>query len=277
MPGDRFYQSSTWKNLRLQALKRDHFRCVICGVYVGGKGDGRVDHIKTRRDRPDLALDLANLRSLCALHDNQAHREKGGGGGARIERFSGCDADGWPLDPARRETSRKDERSAPHPDWIGRSLVPVNLVCGPPNAGKTTLVQKLAAPEELIINLDWIISEFSGIHDFRGYERLDRREWLDAALQRRNEMLDSLSRPSEWTKAWLIVGEPKAAHRAWWRNKLGPGTNYLLLAPIEVCYARIAKVDNRSSVQEEHRAVIRYWWNNYKPELNDVLLPPVNF
>jgi len=57
-------------------------RCIgiagaVCGVSVPGKGESRVDHIKTRRDRPDLALVLGNLRTLCASCDNQAHREKG--------------------------------------------------------------------------------------------------------------------------------------------------------------------------------------------------------
>lgn len=270
---DPFYYSPAWKSARLEALKRDHFRCIICGVYVGGKGDSRVDHIKTRRDRPDLELNLSNLRSFCALHDNQAHREKGGGGGARIERFSGCDADGWPLDPVRREMPWKDERSATHPEWIGRSLIPVNLVCGPPASGKTTFVQERAAPSDLVLNLDSIIAEISGIHSFSNFEKWDRREWLDAALQRRNEMLDSLSRPNEWTQAWLIIGEPIADRRAWWRKKLGFGTTFMLIAPIEVCFARIAKNESRPKVQEEHRASIRFWWNKYKPEVCDVFIP----
>ncbi len=58
----------------------------------------RVDHIVARKDGGADSLD--NLRSLCAAHDNQAHREKGRGGGQRKSRFtvSGCDATGQPLD-----------------------------------------------------------------------------------------------------------------------------------------------------------------------------------
>ncbi|MGC2853944.1 HNH endonuclease [Novispirillum sp. DQ9] len=100
---DPFYLSPAWRKLRAQAIKRDGHRCVVCGKDVSGKGAARVDHIKTRRERPDLALDLSNLRTLCSAHDNQGHREKGAGGGPRREAFvvRGCDADGWPLDPAR--------------------------------------------------------------------------------------------------------------------------------------------------------------------------------
>jgi hypothetical protein len=47
-------------------------------------------------------LDVANLRTLCAEHDNQGHREKGRTqpGVGRDERFTvrGCGSDGWPVD-----------------------------------------------------------------------------------------------------------------------------------------------------------------------------------
>jgi 5-methylcytosine-specific restriction protein A len=99
---DPFYLSKEWRAVRLAALKRDGFRCVVCRRSVAGKGEARVDHI-IPRSQGGAALDQANLRTLCAAHDNQAHREKssGGGGGPRVERFivKGLDADGRPLDP----------------------------------------------------------------------------------------------------------------------------------------------------------------------------------
>jgi len=96
---DPFYTAPAWRALRRAALRRDGYRCVVCDCDVSAPGAARVDHIKTRRERPDLALVLANVRTLCPEHDNQAHREKGQGGGPRVERFvlRGCDADGWPL------------------------------------------------------------------------------------------------------------------------------------------------------------------------------------
>jgi len=97
---DRFYNSPQWLTLRRACLKRDHYRCVVCNISVAGKGQARVDHIKPRKQSPELALDLANLRTLCPLHDNQSHREKGARSPIRDERFvvRGCDAEGWPLD-----------------------------------------------------------------------------------------------------------------------------------------------------------------------------------
>lgn len=96
-----FYDTPQWKALRRLALIRDGYCCVICRRDVSGKGNARVDHIQSIDDWPDLALVLSNLRTLCAEHDNQAHREKRKHKGeARDARFvvRGCDADGMPVD-----------------------------------------------------------------------------------------------------------------------------------------------------------------------------------
>jgi len=92
MPADPFYSSAAWRDLRRRALRRDRYRCVLCGVDVRKLGASRVDHIQPRRRRPDLALVLANLRSLCATCDNRQAREKlEHRDGPRFERV---DADG---------------------------------------------------------------------------------------------------------------------------------------------------------------------------------------
>ena len=96
MLSPRFYQSKEWKALRLQALRRDGYRCVMCGEDINGKGLSRVDHIKPVRDYPSLALSLGNLRCLCAPCDNRRHAEKGGGPAA----LSGCDIEGSPINPS---------------------------------------------------------------------------------------------------------------------------------------------------------------------------------
>jgi 5-methylcytosine-specific restriction endonuclease McrA len=100
---DPFYTSKRWRAVRVLALRRDLYRCVICGADVSASGAARVDHIKERSNHPDLELDVDNLRTLCVLHDRHAHREKNGRpqapGTERIVRFKlkGCDANGWPL------------------------------------------------------------------------------------------------------------------------------------------------------------------------------------
>lgn len=62
---DAFLLSYEWRQVRMQALKRDGARCCCCGATPA---DGRVmhvDHIKPRKHFPQLALDLNNLQVLC--------------------------------------------------------------------------------------------------------------------------------------------------------------------------------------------------------------------
>lgn len=75
---DPFYASDAWKKIRLQRIKLDGWRCTECGCACGGKKRGQpsphVDHIKTRRQHPELALDINNLRTLCESCHNRRTR-----------------------------------------------------------------------------------------------------------------------------------------------------------------------------------------------------------
>jgi len=76
--GDPFYTSKPWREIRAQRLKIDNYRCQMCGCLCLGKKRGmpspHVDHIKTRREHPELSLDINNLRTLCESHHNQRTR-----------------------------------------------------------------------------------------------------------------------------------------------------------------------------------------------------------
>jgi 5-methylcytosine-specific restriction endonuclease McrA len=95
-----FYQSARWRALRLIALRRDRWHCVICGSNVSGKGQARVDHILPVATHPALALVIDNLRTLCTTCDAQGHREKGMKTSTRHARFDAFNANGEPLDPS---------------------------------------------------------------------------------------------------------------------------------------------------------------------------------
>ena len=72
-----FYKLADWKRLREQVLERDHHECQWC------KAEGRVttdrdavlevEHIKTLEERPDLALNPDNTRTLCRDCHNKRH------------------------------------------------------------------------------------------------------------------------------------------------------------------------------------------------------------
>ena len=92
---DPFYSGRAWRKVRQQALNRDGGMCVECMAEfmrcqsVRPRQATVVHHVIPREERPDLALDLNNLKSLCDDHHAKAHPEKG-------ERGSGAQS---PLKP----------------------------------------------------------------------------------------------------------------------------------------------------------------------------------
>lgn len=100
MARNSYYWSAHWKALKRATHERDGWRCVVPGC--GSKLRLVCDHIQTRPnvDHPTHLDQLANTRTLCALHDNQVKEDRFG----KRKRFgkpiiAGCKADGSPLDP----------------------------------------------------------------------------------------------------------------------------------------------------------------------------------
>ena len=79
-----FYNTGAWKRLRQVALSRDGGMCQKCmerfraGYGVKPRRAVMVHHIVPVKERPDLALNLDNLRSLCWECHAEEHPEKGG-------------------------------------------------------------------------------------------------------------------------------------------------------------------------------------------------------
>lgn len=78
-----FYHSAAWKRIRKAALQRDGGYCQDCmdrvraGYGIRPRRAEMVHHIKPIEERPDLALEISNLRSLCNECHNREHPEKG--------------------------------------------------------------------------------------------------------------------------------------------------------------------------------------------------------
>lgn len=79
---DRYFRHSRatcktkrWRGLRLEALRRDQFRCVQCGAR-GGRLE--VDHVLPVRTHPELRWELSNLQCLCpSCHSKKTIAEIG--------------------------------------------------------------------------------------------------------------------------------------------------------------------------------------------------------
>jgi 5-methylcytosine-specific restriction endonuclease McrA len=73
-PSDAVTRTRRWRALRLEALRRDGFRCQDCGA----RGRLEVHHVRSVREAPELGFDLANLKSLCpSCHVRETRRELG--------------------------------------------------------------------------------------------------------------------------------------------------------------------------------------------------------
>jgi len=84
---DPFYHSGPWLEAREERLRRDHYICCDCMEEYQITGEKprtatMVHHVIPRSERPDLELDIENLRSLCYICHNRKHPEKGGQGKA---------------------------------------------------------------------------------------------------------------------------------------------------------------------------------------------------
>lgn len=69
----KFYQWCEWRKMRLEALERDHYECQICKRKGRYRRAQNVHHIKEVKSRPDLALTLDNLESVCIKCHNEIH------------------------------------------------------------------------------------------------------------------------------------------------------------------------------------------------------------
>ena len=71
-PGDPFYSSPEWRSLRAYKLSIDPCcqcdDCIRTGDTVAADC---VDHIKPRREFPELELEISNTRSMATAHHNR--------------------------------------------------------------------------------------------------------------------------------------------------------------------------------------------------------------
>lgn len=221
---------AAWRRLRLAFLDANPL-CRFCADADRVTAASVVDHIISFTERPDLRLDWSNLRPLCKpCHDRHTALEQAFGGKA----------------------SRR-------PDWLRPSAIPLHIVCGPPTSGKTHHVREHAHPDDLVLDLDVIASELSGLG-----QHAWSIQWLDPALRIRNELLGRLSRtPTAWPAAWLIVSEPKAVDRQWWFDTMKPASITVMETSPEVCRARLRLDPERVNVVDAMNTAIIRWWATY--------------
>ena len=72
-----FYTKSAWRRCRQLALHRDLYQCQDCKDAGRMTRATEVHHVIPLEERPDLGLELSNLRSLChTCHDKTKERKQ---------------------------------------------------------------------------------------------------------------------------------------------------------------------------------------------------------
>jgi 5-methylcytosine-specific restriction protein A len=176
-----------------------------------------------------LFLDPANHQSLCKrCHDRKTRLEDGGFGARQAAAF--------------------------YPSDLRPAACVLTLVCGPPASGKSTYVKERAAARDVVIDLDELVAEQSGLPIYTG-----KAEHIRAAIATRNDMLRELATLPPQSRAWFVISAP-LKRRAWWTRMLEPAQVVLLSVPMDECLRRIAKDPRRGTVQREHEQAVREWF-----------------
>ena len=257
--------SCTVKRIRgrkLQAIRAEHFSrnplCVMCLEHDVVSVATELDHIlplsKGGTDTDD------NRQCLCApCHEIKTMADLG------LKPRPVIGLDGFPTGEINRPRGplwRLAERGAQElefqelrmPSDLLPSRIPVTIVCGPPNGGKHPWVLEHAGVNDVVIELDKIMRDLSGlpVHEAG-------RKWLDQSLAERNRQLRALATDTKHERAWFIINAPDPKERALWAERLG-ATIVLLAPPLDECVRRINAEPYHEGYTERMIQAAKDWW-----------------
>jgi len=248
----RWYKLGRWVRLRqVQLIKQP--LCEECKRQTPRRitAAGVVHHIIPHRGNADLFWDGDNLESVCKqCHDSSIQSR---------ERMSAI--------------VRSGSISLARPEWFSHAYCKVNIVCGPPAAGKSTYVKQHAGERDRVICFDEIAQRR---YSRRAGERpLLSSSMINDTLRERNLLIADLMHPSAAGigTAWIILTEPRGEARRWWCAKLN-AQSIVLLTSAQVCHARI----DHDAQQGDRRVAsahsfVDQWWMIYTSSSKDLCLP----
>ena len=254
-PFQHVYNSSRWRKLRRLILCESPL-CVACqkqGIVRPGQ---EVDHIISMQDG-GLPFDIENLQVLCKeCHSRKTLNEAQ----PRNPYLGSCGEDGWPTDSRHHVNGGNNKLSAEYqervfPTGLKPSRIPLEIVCGPPGGGKSTYIRERATKDDLVIDLDQIMSSLSGLP-----EHMTMSKYLNPALEIRNNMLRDLATDRTHNKAYFIVSAADPTERRLWQEALG-GKLVVIALPISTCIERIKADPARHGLHDRMIRKARDWWS----------------
>jgi len=123
-----------------------------------------------------------------------------------------------------------------------RTWPEVRVFCGPPGAGKSTMVNNQAQPGELVVEFDRLARALSPVpvgQSDSGHHHGEHAGVKDFIFAAQNALLKRLRFSSDIERAWLTALAPTNKQRA--RYLIGPDARMTILSvPPEVAHARCA-------------------------------------
>lgn len=197
-----------------------------------------------------------NIQCLCGpCHDAKTALDMAGMFSAAMA----VDADGWPTDPRHQANGGTGKLSKEYaerrmPTDLKPSRIPLTILCGPPASGKSSYLREHQGPNDLVIDLDAIMSGLSGLS-----EHQTSKEWLTPALDQRNAMLRSLHTDTTHNRAWFIISAPDPVERMQWARMLKARV-VVLDTPLAECARRIKADPTRKGQEGRMLKAAAEWW-----------------
>lgn len=197
-----------------------------------------------------------NIQCLCGpCHDAKTAIDMAGMFSAAM----GVDADGWPTDPRHQANGGTGKLSKEYaerrmPTDLKPSRIPLTILCGPPASGKSSYLREHQGPNDLVIDLDAIMSALSGRP-----EHQTSKEWLTPALDQRNAMLRSLHTDTTHDHAWFVIAAPDPIEREQWARMLRAKV-VVLDTPLSECARRIKSDPARRGQEGRMLRAAADWW-----------------
>lgn len=140
----------------------------------------------------------------------------------------------------------------------GSHVAKVTLVIGPPGAGKTTYVRNHMGANDIVLDVDALVSALSG----RPWYDRPQAAW-DIALDLRSLLILRLAKPSDVETAWVIASEPDDRKRMELAKQVHARTVLVLPVSAEECIERIRQDERRSNNLGYWYNAVTDWWTRY--------------
>lgn len=151
----------------------------------------------------------------------------------------------------------------------------IYVLCGPPGAGKTTIVNKYLNLGDLVIDLDALGQAITG-QDLQGYLFETPRSILDVLLPLKSHLIElAINYHAErfCKNVWITISGARASDRKRLSDLLCTHPHKIFVFEIShnVCREHIKNDPSRGSWQLWD-PIIKKWWNDYMPLNGDIVV-----